>query len=395
MQFRSKVRFFQVFEIKYWLVIPDIPQSHTSLEFIMHSTPILSKHILAVILSLFIGLFGPAAMAEETLLPLQVGTIQGSVEYSEGKYRIGPGDVLSIHVYNQTEFTESGVLVRQDGYASFNGAGEIDVDGLTVDQLTRKLTERISDLVVNPIVTVKIAQMRPATVYLAGAFKQPGMYQMNSQLNVGGGAQPQTISRVDFRLANIIANAGGVNMNADLHNVEIRRKGGSQESVKVDLWGMLKEGQATDDVMVQSGDTIYIPELPHMALDDEQYSLLLRSALGPGTFPVRIIGEVAKPGIIELNGLSPYLNSAIAKAEGFKYGANRKVVAIRRFSGPNDISTIYVDPNKSDVMLRPNDVVFISEEKVYKAGRYFETAGRVLQPFTNLSTFLLFAGLGR
>lgn len=177
-------------------------------------------------------------------------------------------------------------------------------------------------------------------------------------------------------------------MEADLSRVKVTRGDGS-EVIKVNLWNMLKHGSNAEDVVLQSGDSVEIPTLQAMALSDEEYTLLLSSSIGPGTFPVRVIGEVDKPGVYELDGTSPLLNSAIAKAGGYKPGANKKVIAIRRFSGETNLSTLHVDPNKMDFTLRPNDVVYITEQKIYKSGRYFENVAKILSPFTNASSAVL------
>ena len=217
---------------------------------------------------------------------------------------------------------------------------------------------------------------------------RPGQFQMSSPNDNNGGNSQSSAggpsNRMSSKLSQILSQAGGVKMNADLSRVTISRDGVPFRTVN--LWQMLASGDSQDDVMLQSGDSVYIPELQDHALNDEQYTLLLTSAIGPKTFPVRIIGEVGQPGVYELDGRSPFLNSAIAKSGGFRESANRKVIALRRFSGPNHFTTMFIDPNAHDFTLRPNDVVFISELKVYKAGRFAETVSRVLAPFSNAAT---------
>lgn len=70
-------------------------------------------------------------------------------------------------------------------------------------------------------------------------------------------------------------------------------------------------------------------------------------------------------------------------AGGYTQEANKKIVAIRRFTKDNDASTLYVDPNKLDIVLRPNDVVYVSERSLAKGSRFFERVGQILKPFTD------------
>lgn len=310
-------------------------------------------------------------------------SLKAGIEYARGNYHIGPGDVLSLHVYHQPDFSQQNILVRDDGFASFNGVGEIPVAGKTLQDVSLILRDRIGELVIDPIVNLSLAQSRPGTVYVAGAVRHPGPVQLQSSSSSSGTEtvqKPQT--RMPLRLSNVLAGAGGVTLNADLSRVEVTMAS-TGEVVRVNLWEMISQASGSADLQLQSGDSVYVPALANGAtLSESQQNLLLSSALGPGNFPVRVIGEVTTPGIYQLNSDSPYLNTAIAMAGGYKDSANKKLIAIRRFTD-NTPATLYLDPGKSDVMLRPNDVIFISEHSVYKAGRFFETVSKILAPFTN------------
>ena len=234
---------------------------------------------------------------------------------------------------------------------------------------------------------------------------RPGMLQ--NSVSSGGGASSSSdasgssasaastssgsakASQMDFRLSNVLAAGGGVKLNADLSNIMVSRDG--EPFRTVNLWPVLKQGDSEQDIMLQNGDSVYIPELPDQALDDNTYRLLLSSAVGPKTFPIRVLGEVKTPGVYDLTGNSPYLNSAIAKGGGYNPGANKKVIAVRRFTSENQFSTLTIDPNRHDFMLRPNDVIYVSELKTYQAGRFGENTAKILSPFTSLSS--TFVGL--
>ncbi|MBX2861693.1 MAG: polysaccharide biosynthesis/export family protein [Vampirovibrio sp.] len=328
-----------------------------------------------------------AAVCLVILAPFQAHAeaLQGSIEFTDGNYRVGAGDVLSVFVYHQKDLSQTGILVRPDGLASFNGIGEVEVAGRTVSELNKILTKELAELVISPRVSVNIDKMKPGTVFLAGAVTHPGMYQLDP--NAAGSKTDGAISRSQLRLSNILSNAGGVKMSADLTKVQVRR--GDTVVRTVDLWKLLQNGAGSSDVYLQSGDTVFVPQLPQMAMSDAQYELLLQSSIGPKSFPVRVIGEVKTPGVYRLQGDSPFLNSAVAKAGGYKESANQKVVAIRRFANENDMTTLFVDPQKLDVTLRPNDVLYISEAKVYKAGKFMDSVNRILSPFTSLGTTAL------
>ncbi|MBX2860561.1 MAG: polysaccharide biosynthesis/export family protein [Vampirovibrio sp.] len=306
----------------------------------------------------------------------------GHISYDHSAYRIGSGDVLTMHVYHQKDLNQNRILVRADGMASFNGIGEVNVKDRTVSEVQDILAARMGRLIKEPIVTVSLAETKPGTVYLAGAVLHPGMIQIAT--NQKASADSSGGSRMDLTLSNVLANAGGVKMNADLSQVQIKRSTPAGEKLEtVNLWEMLKRGDASQDRMLRSGDSVYIPELPEMAMGEENYNLMLNSSIGPKTFPVRVVGALQKPGVYNVQGDSPYLNSAIAMAGGYTEGSNQSVIAIKRFSNEHDFTTLFVDPDKTDIQLRPNDVVYVSEGKMHKAGKFMDRVNKILAPFTN------------
>jgi protein involved in polysaccharide export with SLBB domain len=341
-----------------------------------------------------------------TSSPCQAENLTGQLQYAEGTYRISVGDLLSVNVYNQPDLSHNGILVRPDGNASFNGIGEIQVVGKTIREASSLLESQLRELVREPRITLTVSESKPPTLYLAGAVIRPGMLQLGNspqaisissdRSDIGGNnglSGAASAGRMDFHLSSVLASAGGVKLNADLANVMITRDG--QPYKTVNLWNMLKNGDNTGDVMLQNGDSVYIPELPEQALDDDTYRLLLASSIGPRMFPVRIIGEVKAPGIYELTAQSPYLNTALVKGGGFGTDANRKVVALRRFTAQDKFTTVFIDPNRHDFMLRPNDVIYVSQLKSYKTGHFAENVSKMLLPFSSAaSTAFGFALLG-
>lgn len=355
-----------------------------------------NRRIAVILAMLALVMSVPAGMAQDIkglpeipLRGLPENPLKGRLHYAESQYRIMIGDVLSMSVYNQPDLSDERVLVRSDGNASFRGIGEVLVAGQTLGEVRRQVELMLGTLVIDPIITMNVVDAQPVSVYLAGAVMRPGLFQPGGSSSGEGdtgvrrNVQPSA-DRMASRLTQVLAESGGVRLNADLSKVAISRDGAPYRTVN--LWRVLKHGSSKEDIVLQAGDTVYVPALPEMALSDEQYSLLLTSAIGPKTFPVRVIGEVEKPGVYELNGQSPLLNSAIAKSGGFKEGANRKVLALRRFSGPDKFSTLFIDPAAHDFMLRPNDVIYVSELGIYKTGRFAETVSQVLSPFTNVAT---------
>jgi polysaccharide biosynthesis/export protein len=302
---------------------------------------------------------------------------------SASSYRIGSGDILSITITPQEEFSADNITVRSDGKATFPKIGELSVNGKSVKELTAEIKLLLSTELVNHNVTVSVTNTRPAIVYLTGSVAKAGPFQMitNGQERNNGNTGNGSERRLDLILSNVLANSGGVKLNADLSRVVVSHRDTGKTTV-VNFWKVLKEGNLEHDPWLTSGDSIHVPELPEGTLmNDEDFKLLTNSILSPPSFPVRVIGQVQNPALVKLEGETPLLSTAIAVAGGFAPSALKNIVAVKRFTDDQHFTTLYVNVNEMDFMLRPNDVVYVGENKTYKAGRFMQQAAKILSPF--------------
>src|SRR6266571_4145272 len=98
-------------------------------------------------------------------------------------YIIGIGDVLHIVVWGNKEL-EQDIVVRPDGRISFPLAGEMDAKGLTVPQLTEKITAKLSDAVKGPNVSIIVKEVKSFRVFVLGEVKKPGVYPIDASTPV-------------------------------------------------------------------------------------------------------------------------------------------------------------------------------------------------------------------
>src|SRR5271165_1943001 len=71
-------------------------------------------------------------------------------------YVIGPGDTLSIFVYENPQLSVGSLPVRPDGRISTPLVPDVTAAGLTPTQLAQVLTERLSKYEKSPVVTVMV-----------------------------------------------------------------------------------------------------------------------------------------------------------------------------------------------------------------------------------------------
>ena len=95
-----------------------------------------------------------------------------------GPYRVGPGDVVQITVFEVDELSQSAVVTEQ-GSIPLPLVGEVGVDGLTTSEIEAKLTSLFTqDLLRNPQISVRVEEFRSQPVSILGAGREPGVYQL-------------------------------------------------------------------------------------------------------------------------------------------------------------------------------------------------------------------------
>lgn len=342
-----------------------------------------NKYIVWIFISLIIAFFfalSAEAQQKTTYSDEPLGA-RISLRLSNS-YRIGVGDIISLSVYPQEEYSASNVLVRSDGKSTFPKIGILKTAGKSVEELTSEINKVLNTQLRKHFITIGITSTRSAIFYLTGAVNRPGPFQMVTHVNEQNSQNEASIRQLDMGLSNVLSSAGGVKLTADLSQVQIRHAR-TAESMTVNLWKVLKEGSSENDPWLDPGDTIFIPELPQGGvMSDLDFKIFVNSVLSPKTFPVRVIGEVHNPSLVKIEGETPLLSTAIAMAGGYAPQALKTTVAVRRFTDDNHFTTLFIDTRKSDFMLRPNDIVYVGETKMYQAGRFMQQAAQILAPFS-------------
>jgi polysaccharide export outer membrane protein len=162
-------------------------------------------------------------------------------------YVIGPGDSLSVFVYDAPQLSME-VPVRPDGRISTPLVPELAAAGKTPSQLAKDLTERLKEYVKDPNVTVIVRN-----------FVGP----LERQIRVIGEAtEPQALPYRDHMtvLDVMIMTKGLTRYAAGNRAIIIRRNGDKQDTIHVRLSDLMKDGDIGQNVEMQPGDTLIIPQ---------------------------------------------------------------------------------------------------------------------------------------
>ncbi len=161
----------------------------------------------------------------------------------EGRFTLGPGDVLEISVWGD-ESLHKDVVVRPDGKISFPLIGDVSAQGGTVEELRGQIKDRISEYVPDAPVSVMLLKLGSQRVYVVGKVNKPGMYVMEGPL----------------RVMQVLAMAGGMTPFADSGKIKIVRTTVSgQEMIPFDYDDLAKGRSVASNIPLHPGDTIVVP----------------------------------------------------------------------------------------------------------------------------------------
>ncbi len=310
-------------------------------------------------------------------------------DWSEN-YRLGPGDVIKIEVFGAEEYSGEAVVL-QDGAISLPRAGRVLVQGQTFQQASEAIANTYLTYIRNPMITVTPIKLRPIRVAISGEVSRPGSYTIEPTKD----NQEQNFPT----LTQIISQAGGITARANLKRVEIRRPTGSDQTQTstINLWDLVRSSDLSQDIVLQSGDEVYIPTAANLSA--QEMTELASANFAPDSIQVYVTGEVARPGVVQVPLNTP-LNQAISAAGGFNQTADRQSVNLVRLN-PNGTATkqnISVNASRGiseedNPPLMDQDVVVVHRSGLATFG---QVAGMMLSPLSQIiNTIFGFQGLFR
>ena len=198
-------------------------------------------------LSFLVGLSLGLAGCDSATVADGAATATPPVE-TTGQYVIGPGDVLSIFVYEAPPLSVSDLPVRPDGRISVPLVPDVIAAGKTPSQLGAEISSKLKKYVNDPNVTVMVHN-----------FQGPADQQVRV---IGEATDPQAIPyRANMSVLDVmIATKGLTKFAAGNRAVILRHIGGKEERIPVHLSDLIKDGDIRDNVTMKPGDTLIIPQ---------------------------------------------------------------------------------------------------------------------------------------
>src|SRR5712671_2626685 len=174
---------------------------------------------------------------------MDIGLQPAKAATDNPNYAIGPEDVLTIDVWKEPEISRT-VPVRRDGKISLPLLNDVQAAGLTPTQLSTEIAGKLLATVVNPQVTVIVAQMSSQRVYVLGQVTRGGAYPLVP----------------DMTAVQALSIAGGFTPFANLKKIYIMRSENGQDRVfPLNYKDVVSGRRSQENIHLKPGDTIVVP----------------------------------------------------------------------------------------------------------------------------------------
>ena len=239
---------------------------------------------------------------------------------ANGDYKLAAGDTIKVQVYQNPDLTTE-ARVSESGTISYPLVGSVNVGGMTIPDAEKRIASALqkSNILKQPQVNINVVQIRGNQVSVVGQVSKPGRIPLET---------------FNMRLSEVIAAAGGITRDGDETVVVTGMRDGKPFRKEVDT-ASLMAGQRGDDIVVMSGDTVYVNKAP----------------------TYYVYGEAQKPGPYRVERGMTVMQALAASGGPTPRGTMRGLRLTR--TNP-DGAVVQLEPRMNDTV-KPGDVLFVRE----------------------------------
>lgn len=287
-------------------------------------------------------------------------TIDGVVEY-----RIGPGDEVSVTMWQGGKPVEYRLLVKADGTVSLPYFEAAKIEGMTAPEVDDYMTQSLSRYLRHPRLDVRVLSMRSKRVRVFGMGS-------GSQANPSGGT---FYLEGKETLVDLLSRMGTPAKDADFSRIRLVRNG---KTTVLDVQRAIRQSDETQNAVLDDGDTVVIPSMDESARQ------------------IYVLGEVKTPGVLSFNGEYRFLD-AISKSGGFTNDAYYPDIRIVR--ADREVPEIYAiafdrllkqGDLSQNMLLQDKDIIIVPADPITNWNRFVRkmlpTVSNITSSITQVNT---------
>jgi polysaccharide biosynthesis/export protein len=289
------------------------------------------NYLIAIYVSLFATI---AASGQTPALPSTTSGINSNPATNLPMQRLGPEDLISLAVYDSPEFSLS-VRIASNGTIRMPMLKEtIKVQGLFPNEAETAVADalRRENLLVDPFVTVTVAEYHSRPINVIGAVRAPTIFQAVGSVT----------------LLDALARAGGVTDSAGPTIIVTRPNGSSdvQSVQRIPTKALIEGSEPELNIPLTGGESIRVPDVAKIIVEG--------SVNHPGVFPVLdpISTNTVTSAIAQAAGLAQYADHTAfiyrTDEQGVKHEIKVKLWDI-------------LQRKKPDVLLQAKDTLYIPD----------------------------------
>jgi polysaccharide biosynthesis/export protein len=282
-------------------------------------------------------LFAPLVLPQERGVSVPEATVNLPAQ------KIGPRDLVAIQVYDSPELTRT-VRIGADGMIRLPMLKQhIKAEGLMPSDLESALAKALEEegILIEPVVTITIAEYSSRPISVAGAVKTPLTFQASAPVT----------------LLEAVTRAGGLTPEAGSEILISKSQPGPDGEPtsliqRVPVKALIDSGDPESNLKLTGGEEIRVPEAGK----------------------VFVVGNVKKPGAFPVqDGAETSVLKVLALAEGLVPFAGKQAYIYRREASgskneiPIELSRI-MDRRAPDATLLANDVLYVPDNHGKRLG---------------------------
>ncbi len=229
----------------------------------------------------------------------------------DSSYILDFGDTLEIQLIGQKNLIEK-LSIKRDGSINIPEIGKISVAGLSLDEVSSLIKNKINNSYIGIEVFVTLVNIRDIQVLITGNAFNPGIYTLNGNSN----------------LLHALSMAGGIDEKGSYRQIELIRDNTVINTI--DLYDIFIHGKSGFGQRLRSGDSILIK---------------------PSNKLITLSGAVNRPGVYELIHEENYSN-LFAYGNGFSDSADASTLRIERLD-KEEVKFIKIDDVKGLSSIKP------------------------------------------